>query len=625
VKGRIVDGLNSDLLIGGCTAGPQQVVSVIVQKFGGTSVATAAKIRGAAERAIAAKRRGHQVVVVVSARGHKTDELVDLAAEITSKPRPREMDMLLATGEQESVALMAMAVHELGEDAISLTGAQIGVLTDTTHTKARIVSISTQRMRELLDAGNIIIAAGFQGVDADFNITTLGRGGSDTTATALAAALNAELCEIYTDVEGVFTTDPRVVSNARKVDRISYDEMLELASLGAGVMHSRSIEFAKKYSVHLRVRPSFSDGPGTLIAPEPDEIHSVITGVAFVRNEALVSLQGVPDQPGVMSDLFQSLSKARIPVDMVVQNVGDGGTANVSFTVAEDDLAGALQVAESTSKKLKARAVSQATGLSKVSIVGHGMLTHTGVAARMFQVLAKKNINIRVVTTSEIKISVLINRDHCSEAVEAVHAGFELHQPTATVPDIGVTAADRRSGANVRRSGLDEDIASRLAGMESIVVSDVSADSDQSLITICNLPDDPGIAEQVFAAVAEGGVLVDMIVQNASLDERAAISFTVDGTDIDRALLLLREVLEKHTQAVLSSERRIGRLSVAGIGLRSHTDVGARLFRTLADNQINVRMINTSEIRISVVIQAEQAEKAHRLVRAEFGLSGTAG
>ena len=231
-------------------------MAIIVQKFGGTSVASAVKIREAAQRAVDARRRGYDVVVVVSARGHKTDELVELAAEITSHPRPREMDMLLSTGEQESVALMAMAVHELGVDAISLTGAQIGVLTDTTHTKARIVSISTARMRDLLAAGNIVIAAGFQGVDAEMNITTLGRGGSDTTATALAAVLNAELCEIYTDVEGAFTTDPRMVASARKVERISYDEMLELASLGAGVMHSRSIEFAKKYRVQLRVRPS---------------------------------------------------------------------------------------------------------------------------------------------------------------------------------------------------------------------------------------------------------------------------------------------------------------------------------------------------------------------------------
>ena len=594
-------------------------MSVIVQKFGGTSVANAEKIRGAAQRAIAAKRQGHQVVVVVSARGHKTDELVELAAEITSRPRPREMDMLLSTGEQESVALMAMAVHEQGDEAISLTGAQIGVLTDTTHTKARIVSISTQRMRDLLDAGNIVIAAGFQGVDADFNITTLGRGGSDTTATALAAALNADFCEIYTDVEGVFTSDPRLVPTARKIDRISYDEMLELASLGAGVMHSRSIEFAKKYSVHLRVRPAFSDGPGTLIAPEPEQPAAVVTGVAFVRNEALISLVGLPDHPGVMSHLFTALSFARIPVDMVVQNVAREGIANVSFTVAEEDLAGALSVAEAAAEKLNAAEVLHSTGLSKVSVVGHGMLTHTGVAARMFQILAGRGINIRVVTTSEIKISVLIGRTQCNDAVNAVHEGFELHTPSVSVPDIGV-AATEIGDSNGARSRLAEDIATQLAGMEGIVVTDVYTDTDQSRVTIASLPDDPGIAEVVFTAVAEGGVLVDMIVQNAARDGRATISFSVPSSDIDRSLLLLREVLERYQGSTLTHDRHIGKLSVVGIGLRSHTDVGARLFRTLAENRINVQMINTSEIKLSVVIAADMASAALELVRAEFGV-----
>jgi aspartate kinase len=597
-------------------------VAVIVQKFGGTSVANAGKIRQAAQRAVDAKRKGYDVVVVVSARGHKTDELVDLAAEITKTPRPREMDMLLSTGEQESVALMAMAVHELGEEAISLTGAQIGVLTDTTHTKARIVSISTQRMRELLSAGNIVIAAGFQGVDSNMNITTLGRGGSDTTATALAAVMNAELCEIYTDVEGVFTTDPRLVSSARKVERISYDEMLELASLGAGVMHSRSIEFAKKYRVHLRVRPSYSDGPGTLIAPEGDGATSIVSGVAFVRNEALISLVGLPDQPGVMSGLFTALSSARIPVDMVVQNVAREGYANVSFTVAEDELPAAMKVVQVTAQSLGAQEVTTQTGLSKVSIVGHGMQSHTGVAARMFQVLAKHSINIKVVTTSEIKISVLIARERCSDAVLAVHEGFELHQASAALPQVGYVATSRRNGASdASQAAVADDIVSRLEGMESILVSDVSADVNQSRVTLSNLPDESGIAEGIFTAIAEGGVLVDMIVQNVARDNRATISFTVPFGDLDRSLLLLREVLERYEGSAVTSDRHIGMLTIAGIGLRSHTDVGRRVFRTLGDNGINVQMINTSEIKLSIVISASECDRALQLLRAEFGLT----
>ncbi|MFN9719556.1 MAG: aspartate kinase, partial [Planctomycetota bacterium] len=595
------------------------VVAVIVQTFGGTSVANATKSRQAAQRAVAAKRRGYDVVVVVSARGHKTDELVDLAAEITRTPRPREMDMLLSTGEQESVALMAMAVHELGEEAISLTGAQIGVLTDTTHTKARIVSISTERMKDLLRAGNIVIACGFQGVDQNGNITTLGRGGSDTTATALAAVMQAELCEIYTDVEGVFTTDPRLVSKARKVERISYDEMLELASLGAGVMHSRSIEFAKKYRVHLRVRPSYSDGPGTLIAPEPDTVTTVCTGVAFVRNEALVSLVGLPDEPGIMSSLFTALSTARIPVDMVVQNVAREGFANVSFTVAEDELPAAMTVVKATADVLKAQDVISTTGLSKVSIVGHGMQTHTGVAARMFQVLALKSINIKVVTTSDIKISVLIDRDRCDDAVFAVHEGFELDRSDASLPRVGYSTTPTSNGTAAASS--TDDIVSRLEGMESILVSDISADVDQSRITLSSLPDDPGIAENVFTAIAEGGVLVDMIVQNAARNSEASISFTVPTADLDRSLLLLREVLETYSGSSMTSDRRIGKLTIAGIGLRSHTDVGRRVFRTLGDHQINVQMINTSEIKLSIVIDESESERALGLLRSEFGLS----
>ena len=597
-------------------------MAVIVQKFGGTSVANAEKIRGAASRAVAAKREGYDVVVVVSARGHKTDELVDLAKEITNHPRPREMDMLLATGEQESVALMAMAVHELGEEAISLTGAQIGVLTDTTHTKARIVSISTERMQDLLKAGNIVIAAGFQGVDAQMNITTLGRGGSDTTATALAAVLNAELCEIYTDVEGVFTTDPRLVKGARKVERISYDEMLELASLGAGVMHSRSIEFAKKYRVQLRVRPAYSDGPGTLIAPESEEVTSVVTGVAFVRNEAMITLVGLPDQPGVMNTLFSSLSAAKIPVDMVVQNVAREGTANVTFTVSEDELAAALAVAKAAAASLQAQNVVATTGLSKVSVVGHGMQTHTGVAARMFQVLATHGINIRVVTTSEIKISVLIDRTRCDDAVLAAHSGFQLEKATSLPPQVGCASNGVRHGAiDVASPELTADIVSRLDSMESIVVSDITADTDQSRVTLSNLPDDPGIAEAVFTAIAEGGVLVDMIVQNASSDGQATISFTVPRSDLDRSVLLLREVMETYVGSILTSDRSIGKISVAGIGLRSHTEVGARLFRCLAANKINVEMINTSELKLCVVISAEQADLAMEQLRSEFGLA----
>ena len=593
-------------------------MSIVVQKFGGTSVADADRIRRAARKAIETKNAGHQVVMVVSARGKKTDELVGLAAEITDQPPPREMDMLLSTGEQESVALMAMAVHEMGEEAISLTGAQIGVRTDGSHTKARIISISTQRMKDALDAGQIVIAAGFQGVDEDFNITTLGRGGSDTTATALAAVLGAEVCEVYTDVEGVFTTDPRVVPDATKVDRVSYDEMLEFASLGAGVMHSRSIEFAKKYGVNLRVKPSYMDGPGTLISPDPDPAGSVVTGVAFVRKEARIGLIGVPDQPGVMNQVFARLADSKIPVDMVVQNVGVSGTANISFTVAEDDVSKALDVAKSATDELGGT-VEHVGNLSKVSVVGQGMQSNSGVAGKMFQVLADNDVNIHVVTTSEIKISVLIDRDICDEAVRAVHAGFSLHESRPSDATADSTAG--KTAQQLDEEALQRDVVASLSSMEDIVVSDVSADSDQARVTIIGLEDQPGIAAKVFATVADAGIMVDMIVQNAALDGAANISFTVPAGEENKTADVLKELLAGNPDAQISCDGAIGKLTVTGIGLRSHTDVGAKLFDTLAGESINVQMVNTSEIKVSVVVAASATEQALKALKATFAVS----
>jgi len=599
-------------------------VSLIVQKFGGTSVANADKILAAARRAIKAKQAGDQVVVVVSARGQKTDELIELANEITSHPPAREMDMLLATGEQESVALLAMAVQELGEQAISLTGGQIGIVTDSTHTKARIRSISTDRMRRALEQGKIVIAAGFQGIDEESNITTLGRGGSDTTAVALAAVLRADYCEIYTDVEGVFSTDPRLVKEARKIGRISYDEMLELASLGAGVMHSRSIEFAKKYRVPLYVRPSYSDGSGTLIAPESDQ-SAVVTGVALVRNEALVSLFDIPDRPGVMKLIFSKMAQRKIPIDMIIQDVAEGGLAEVTFTVPQDDLAETLTAAEEAVTELGAGRVQHGTNVSKVSAVGSGMRTHTGVAAQMFTSLARAGVNIGMITTSEIKISVLVDRDLANTAVTAVHEGFHLEREGAATPSVGWVKKHAKVAGAVSHEDLERDVVARLANMEDIVVSEVHLDSEQSRVTLRNLPDVPGISAQIFAAVAEGGVMVDLIVQNAGRGGQASLSFTVPRPDLEQCLLLLRELLEQWSGTELSYERDIAKLSVMGIGLRSHTGVGERMFKALAEADINVQMISTSEIRISTVIARDRGEQALKCLLATFELAGERG
>src|SRR5207245_1391963 len=413
------------------------------------------RIIAAARRAIRAQQAGNQVIVVVSARGDTTDELVSLAREICEQPPAREMDMLLSTGEQISIALMAMAIQNLGQPAISFTGAQIGIVTDSFHTKARIKNISTQRMRQALDDGKIVIVAGFQGIDEDYNITTLGRGGSDTTAVALAAVMkydesskNGQVgCEIYTDVDGVYTTDPRIVPEARKIDVISYDEMLELASVGAGVMHSRSIEFAKKFDVPLQVRSSFSDAEGTWIVPETDWMKDFpVCGAAIVRDEARINLDGVPDQPGISHRVFSAIAEQNIVVDMIAQNVGSGGRAAIGFTVLKNELPATLAMLRPLAAELGAR-VQHEEDVSKVSIVGTGMRTHTGVAERMFAALAVEDVNMKMITTGDIKISVLVDKPDGARALRAVHQAFRLHEPR---PGAGM-AGPSRSGIFRRR------------------------------------------------------------------------------------------------------------------------------------------------------------------------------
>lgn len=596
-------------------------MSLIVQKFGGTSVGTPERILSAARRAVAAKRLGHQVVMVCSARGKKTDELIDLANEITLTPQPREMDMLLSTGEQEAVALVAMAIGTLGEQAISLTGEQIGIVTDQTYTKARISLISTDRLKKELDAGRIVVACGFQGVSENGDITTLGRGGSDTTATALAAALEADECEIYTDVDGVYSTDPRIVPEARKISRISYDEMLEMASLGAGVMHSRSIEFAKKFDVALRVRHALNNTEGTLIAATGEEIARSVTGMALVRDEVRVSLCDIPDRPGVMSLIFAKMAARKIPLDMVVQNVSAHNKAEVSFTVPAGELAETLTAAQEAVSELGAGSVLSGTNLAKVSAVGLGMRSCPGVAARMFRCLADAGINIQMITTSEIKVSVLVDRNVCEQALRAVHHGFQLDRETPA-PELTVATAKAAESATARASEQERlaAVVSRLRSMEDIVVSEVILDEGQARVTVHNAQDRPGISAELFEAVAEGGVSVDMIVQNVGRNSTTEVSFTVDASDLTKGLDVIQTLLEKWPGASVSHDRDIALLSLNGIGLRTHTGVGERMFRALADAQINVKMVNTSEIRMSVVVARSQGAVALESLRKAFSV-----
>jgi len=408
-------------------------MALIVQKYGGTSVANVERIRAVAERVAKFKMLGHQVVVVLSAMSGETNRLIALAKNIQAQPDPRELDMLVSTGEQVTIALLAMALKDLGLKAKSYTGAQVRILTDNAHTKARILSIDEANMRQDLDSGHVVVVAGFQGVDEQGNITTLGRGGSDTTGVALAAALKADECQIYTDVDGVYTTDPRIVPEARRLKTITFEEMLEMASLGSKVLQIRSVEFAGKYKVKLRVLSSFQDeGDGTLITFEENDNmeQPVISGIAFNRDEAKITVVGVPDQPGVAYQILGPVADANIDVDMIVQNVGHEKTTDFTFTVHRNDFARAMDIVKATAASIGAREITGDDKIAKVSIVGVGMRSHVGIARKMFETLSKENINLQMISTSEIKISVVVEDKYMELAVRALHQAFELDKAT---------------------------------------------------------------------------------------------------------------------------------------------------------------------------------------------------
>ncbi|MBI4358643.1 MAG: aspartate kinase [Candidatus Omnitrophica bacterium] len=402
-------------------------MALIVQKFGGSSVANAERIKRVAKRVVETKRKGHRLVVVVSALGDTTDELLDLVGSITDRPSEREMDMLLATGEQVSVALLAMAIHRLGEKAISFTGPQVGIITDPTHTKARILDINTARIEQALRDGNIVIVAGFQGKTVAEEITTLGRGGSDLTAVALGKALRAKHCEIYTDVNGIYTADPRVVPSARKLDQVSYDEIMELASLGVQVMQSRSIEVGKKFNVPIYVRSSLNHSRGTLITKENPKMEEVVvSGVALNLDEAKITIFRVPDRPGVAARIFKVIADHGINVDMIIQNKTQTNKTDISFTVAKSELESAMEAVRQASQSVRGGPVTCDENIAKVSIVGVGMRSHTGVASKMFGALAKNKINIDMISTSEIKVSCVVPGNKGKHAVRAIHQEFGL-------------------------------------------------------------------------------------------------------------------------------------------------------------------------------------------------------
>lgn len=413
-------------------------MSLIVQKYGGTSVGNPERIRNVATRVAEWHKQGHQIVTVVSAMSGVTDGLIKLANQVSTDPSEREMDVLLATGEQTTIALLAMALNSIGVPAVSLTGAQAGIVTDGVHTKAKIANITPGQVKKFLSEGNVVIVAGFQGQSHDGQITTLGRGGSDLTAIAIASAVNADLCQIYTDVDGVYTADPRIVPNARKIEEISYDEMLEMASSGSKVMQARSVEFAKKFNVIFEVRSSFNTNPGTLVKEENKSMEKVVVrGVSIEKNQAKVTISDVPDQPGIAAKLFNAIAEAHINVDMIVQNVshtkqdGGKGKTDITFTINKDDISKVKKITSSMTELSSAHGVDIQDGVAKLSVVGIGMRSHTGVAAMLFTALSEKGINIQMISTSEIKIAVVIEEAQATAAAQAAHDKFDLHLSTS--------------------------------------------------------------------------------------------------------------------------------------------------------------------------------------------------
>ncbi len=402
-------------------------MALIVQKYGGTSVGTVERIEAVADKVKASRDQGNQIVVVVSAMSGETNRIIGLAKQIDPNPTPRELDVAMATGEQVTIALLTIALEKRGVPARSFTGPQVRILTDSAHNKARILDIDGERVRNDLEKGRVIVVAGFQGMDQDGSITTLGRGGSDTSAVAIAAAVKADECQIYTDVDGVYTTDPRVVPNARRMERVTFEEMLEMASLGSKVLQIRAVEFAGKYNVPLRVLSSFEEGPGTLITFEEEGMEQpVISGIAFQRDEAKLTIRGVPDKPGVASQILSAISDQNIEIDMIVQNIANDGTTDFTFTVHRNDYIQAMAALERVGGELEAREIIGDDKIVKVSLVGVGMRSHAGIASKMFEALAGKGVNIQMISTSEIKISVIINEDYLELAVRALHDAFEL-------------------------------------------------------------------------------------------------------------------------------------------------------------------------------------------------------
>ena len=591
-------------------------MALIVQKYGGTSVGSVERIQAVAERVQATVEAGNSVVVVVSAMGKTTDSLVKLASEISTQPSRREMDMLLSTGEQVSIALLTMALQERGQAAVSMTGAQVGIVTEARHSHARILRIETSRVQRYLEQGQVVVVAGFQGIsDApDLEITTLGRGGSDTSAVALAASLQADACEIYTDVPGILTPDPRLVPSAQLMSDITCDEMLELASLGAKVLHPRAVEIARNYGVTLVVRSSWTQEPGTRVsspAPQPRPLEGLelvhpVDAIEFDTNQAKVALLQVPDRPGIAAQLVGAVAQQGLNVDLIIQSINEGNFNDIAFTVEKEVLEQTAALAAGLMPLLEGSAGSSDlvtdSQIAKVSIAGAGMIGRPGVAAKMFSTLAAAEVNIQMIATSEVKVSCTIAAADCDRTIAALCAAFALNQSPARLSETSIV-----KGPAVRGVALDR---------------------NQARLALRQVPDRPGMAAKLFQILADRGSSVDMIIQaqrcraHNGLQTRD-IAFTVAQADADMARGVLQSLAAEFGSSKIVVNTAIAKVSAVGIGMITEPGTAAKMFQALADNNINIEMIATSEIKISCVVAEDDSIAALKAVHTAFGLAGS--
>lgn len=591
-------------------------MALLVQKYGGTSVADVERIKAVARRIASCREQGDDLVIVVSAMGHTTDELTSLARAITASPPRREMDMLLATGEQVSIALLSMALHALGVPAVSMTGTQAGIITESAHGRARILEVRSERVRRPLEEGKVVVVAGFQGTSSGAGgtpeITTLGRGGSDTSAVALAAALGAAACEIYTDVPGVLSTDPRKVPDAQLMQTVSCDEMLELASLGAAVLHPRAVEIARNYGVPLVVRSSWSDDPGTLLtsgAARPIggkglELGRPVDGAELELHQAVLALAHLPDRPGIAARLFEALGAAGLNVDLIVQASHEGGSNDIAFTVPDADLERAHQVCRTLIDELGAEGamLTSERDMAKLSIAGAGIMGRPGVAARLFDTLARLGINLRLIATSEVKVSCVVEGSQGAKALRAAAAAFELGEQQ-----------------------LRQDPPPCHIGEPA--VRGVALDREQAQVVVRRVPDRPGAAAAICRALADAGISLDAIVQSERTHQEADglsrdMSFTLRREEFPAAEQALLAVLRHWPGALVEAGAAIARVSAVGAGMACTAGTAARMFRALADAGINIELIATSEIRTSCVVPEADGVRALQAVHAAFGLGG---